>query len=124
MKKKVSTKKKNPGPKTVSKASGWHKKIAMNRGTQWKKNVAAGKLDAATNPTALRIARLKKSIHQEKLAKDHKLAQSTYGAIERAKRTVNKDVAKKIASAVGYPVLKLFKPQGEKMIAIKARQSI
>lgn len=89
--------------------SKWHNKIATARGSTWHKNMLIGRREAVLNPSNIRLARLKKEMHQDQLAKRLEMSESTYGAIERGKRPVKTDQAKEIASHLGMPVEKLFR---------------
>lgn len=97
-----------------SKPDLWHKKIAQNRGAAWKRNMLAGRRDAILNPSNIRLLRIRKDIHQAVIARKLDMSESTFGAIERGKRLVKKDMAEQIANHLSSDVKKLFKPQGKK----------
>lgn len=101
-----------------------HKKIAANRGASWRKNLVAGRRDVALNPSNMRIARLKKNIDQARIAKHMDWSESTVGAIERAKRMVKPNEAQGIAKILGYPVNKLFRAKGKKLVAIISKNDL
>ena len=114
----------SPSPKPQVKED-WHKKIAANRGAAWRKNMLAGRREALLNPSNIRLVRLKKDIHQAVIAKRLDMSESTFGAIERGKRLVKKDVAAEIAEILGAPLQKLFKPaQKQKYVAILVKPVI
>lgn len=105
----------------------WHQKIATARGSSWHKNMLIGRREAVLNPSNVRLARLKKNVHQSAIAKHLDMSESTFGAIERAKRPVKAELAKQISSHLGMPIEKLFrqvtrrnpsKPENTKFLAI------
>lgn len=83
-----------------------------------------GRRLAILNPSNIRLARLKKNFDQERLAKALGFSESTFGAIERGKRLVKKDVAVSIASKLGQPLQKLFASKGKKFVALIPKSSI
>lgn len=87
-----------------------NQKITASRGKKWVEKLAQGKLDAILNPTKLRIQRVLKANPQEKIAKQLNISLSTYGAIERAKRKVNKETVKAIAKLLNTNEDLLFVP--------------
>lgn len=87
----------------------WNGKVAKSRGDGWKKSLVAGKLKAKMNPTSLQTVRARKSIPQIDVAQGLGLSLSTYGAIERSRRLVKEDIAKKIAGYFGKSPKQLFK---------------
>lgn len=110
----------------------WRKKISEARGLKWLKATAEGRSDAQTNPSMLRLARLKmKRMRQVELAKHLGISESTLGQIERGHRQVKLDVAKDIALQLGVPIERLFRksnlkknPTKAKFIAIMAKPQI
>jgi DNA-binding XRE family transcriptional regulator len=107
--------------------NNWHRKIASNRGSSWHKNMLLGRREAVLNPSNIRLARLKKNIHQAEIAKRLDMSESTFGAIERGKRPVKSAVAKEIANQLGMPLEKVFrsitrvnprKPEKTKYLAV------
>ena len=115
-----------PSPVTV-KSKPWHSKIAAARGSSWHRNMLNGRREAVLNPSMIRLARLKKSVHQAEISKKLDLSESTFGAIERGKRPVKTDTANAIASYLNQPVEKLFrqitrrnprKPEKAKFVAV------
>lgn len=103
----------------------WHKKIAANRGEKWKRNMLAGRREALLNPSNIRIVRLRKNVHQSVLAKKLGMSEGKFGAIERGKQMVKKDVAEMIASQLGTPLQKLFKfVEKKKYIAITQKTEV
>jgi transcriptional regulator with XRE-family HTH domain len=81
-----------------------------------------GRRLALLHPSNIRLARLEKRLDQANLASQLKISESTFGAIERARRLVKKDAAEQIAKILARPVTLLFKPQGKKkFIAVIAR---
>lgn len=79
----------------------WNQKVAQNRGKDWKKKLLTGRLQAQTNPTRLKLARVKKGLSQGSVAKEIGVTYATYGAIENAHRPVSEERAKKIAQQLG-----------------------
>lgn len=76
-------------------------RVAQKRGKKWRENLVRGKMEAATKPSILRQARIKKGVSQELVCKKAKITSlSTYGAIERAKRYVTAQKANDIAKAL------------------------
>jgi DNA-binding XRE family transcriptional regulator len=112
--------------RTASKSnSNWHKKIAKNRGESWRKNMLAGRRDAILNPSHVRLLRLKYDIHQAEIAKKINISESTFGAIERAKRMVNGGDAQKIAAALNVAKEKIFRfVKHDKYLAIIVKSGI
>ena len=96
----------------------YFKTIARNRGASWHRNMLAGRRDAQLNPSVIRLARLRKQLHQSIVAKKLVLSESTYGAIERGKRPVDKETASKISGILGVSAEKLFKSTGKKFVAV------
>jgi len=93
-------------------------KVAASRGSQWRAKLMSGKFEAMTKPTQLRLTRLERQINQISLAKKVGLSTATYGSIERGKRAVSVDRAKKIAKNVGVKVEALFSSiNAKKMLA-------
>lgn len=81
----------------------------------------AGKLEAQTKPTRLRLIRLERQINQISLAKRVGLSTATYGSIERGKRPVSVDRARKIAQNLGGQLNTLFSSiSAKKMLANSA----
>lgn len=99
-----------------------NKTVAKTRGTAWKANLVAGKLDAQLNPTALKLRRVNKSISQDALAELIGVSLSTYGGIERGKRSVRPETAKKLAEALSASTQQLFqKNDAGKLVASRVR---
>lgn len=97
-------------------------KVAQNRGENWRKNLIKGRMESALNPTALRLARIKKGLPQSEIAKQAGLSLSTYSSIEKGERAVNIERAKQIATALGKKsTVSLFKKNQKtnKLIAFK-----
>ena len=65
----------------------------------------------------MRIARLTKGLQQEAVAKKLAMSESTFGAIERGLRRVDKVNADKISKLFGLDAKKLFKADGKKFLA-------
>lgn len=101
-------KSKNSSPKPDQSVSRFEK-IAKNRGDEWRKKARAGRLEAKLKPSFIRLARLQKAFQQEDVAKKLGMSESTFGAVERAKRMVKADVAEQIAKLLSQPQNKLFK---------------
>lgn len=82
--------------------------VAQNRGKAWKTKLVAGKLDVQLHPTALRVKRVDKAISQDDLAALIGVSLSTYGGIERGKRSVRHETAKRLSEALGLSLSLLF----------------
>lgn len=91
----------------------WNAKVSKVRGDEWKKKLRDGKLDSKLHPSAIYKARIEKDMTQEDVASKIGMKLSTYGSIERAKRQVKADKAKKIASILKMETVKLFKKQSD-----------
>ncbi len=115
---------KSTGPKTKAKGKTWHQKIAANRGKSWLDATREGRLDAIRNPSLLRLVRTKKGMLQSELAKALKMSESTLGQIERGKRPVKRSLASTIANHLGMTSTKLFKPVGNKFVALIQKSTI
>ncbi len=106
---------------TKSNSKDYFKKIAINRGgkgSSWHKNMLAGRRDAQLNPSLIRLARLRRQLHQSVIANRLNLSESTYGAVERGKRLVDEVTARKTSDLLGVPMTKLFKSNGKKFVAV------
>lgn len=86
-----------------------NRNVAKSRGSEWNGNLIAGKLDARRNPSVLYDRRAQKKMSQEKITGLLGTSPSTYGAIERGKRKVSTEMAKKIAKVVGVEISTIFK---------------
>lgn len=86
----------------------WNGKVAKKRGEGWRSKLISGRLDAAMNPTKLRLARIKKGASQEQIAKVIGVPTSTYGSIERGKLTLKKLKAAKLATHLRKGLSDLF----------------
>jgi len=91
----------------------WNQKVAANRGKSWRNALISGRLTAAQNPSAIRIARVKKYLSQSEVATSLSLTYATYGAIESGKRAVKEERAKKISDLLGLSFKKAFVTMGE-----------
>lgn len=92
--------------------------IAKARSQEWKESLVKGKLDAIKNPSEMRVARVKMVKTQGMVARGLKLSLSTYTAIERGLRLVDKSRAKVIANYFNAKVQDLFKNgDDDKLIA-------
>lgn len=98
-----------------------NKKVAQNRGESWRKNLIKGKADAAFHPSLIKLKRVEQGLSQAKIAKELGVSLATYGAIERSKISVKKAMASLMAAIFKVDVLKIFKKEGEKYIAIKVK---
>lgn len=98
-----------------------NKKVAANRGDAWRTKLIKGKADAALHPSLIKLKRVEQGISQTKLAEELEVSLATYGAIERARISVKKAMANLIAQIFGTEVVKIFKKDGDKYIAIKAK---
>lgn len=100
-----------------------NKKVALNRGDNWRLNLVKGKLNASLNPTKLRLFRVKRGISHDTLAKRLDISTNTYGSIERGQRPVSRDRAEAISKLFGRKKESFFKKHEEypnKYIAIQA----
>jgi DNA-binding XRE family transcriptional regulator len=98
-----------------------NEKVAKRRSVEWKKKLAAGKLEARIHPTQLRVKRVSKYFSQSDIATKVNLSIATYGAIERGFRVVKPDTAKIIAELLGASTKVLFKTNKlGKLIALDA----
>lgn len=103
----------------------WNKKISGKRGKTWIENMIKGRRDAITNPSNIRLVRLKEGLQQEAVAKKAGMSIATFGGIERGKRPVKEERARRIASVLRKPLDKLFKKTPKnKFIAISQRYGI
>lgn len=109
---------------TKSEDKSYFKTIAQNRGEKWRKNMLQGRRDAQLNPSVLRLARLRKPLHQSMISEKLGMSTSSFGAVERGKRRVDLDTAKKIARLVAVPMSKLFKSTGKKFVAVIQKQEL
>jgi DNA-binding XRE family transcriptional regulator len=99
-----------------------NKIVSQNRGKAWKAKLVAGKLDSQLNPTALKLRRVNKAISQDALAELIGVSLSTYGGIERGKRTVRPETAKQLAEALSASVTQLFqKGDAGKLVASRVK---
>jgi DNA-binding XRE family transcriptional regulator len=94
-----------------------NKKVAANRGKSWRKNLVRGKLEAAQNPTKLKLERTQKGDSQASVASSIKSSVSTYGAIERGKRPVSKETGLAISKHLNRSLNHFFSLDGKKYIA-------
>jgi ribosome-binding protein aMBF1 (putative translation factor) len=105
----------------------WHHKIAASRkkNANWKKNIVLGRRDAQINPSVIRLLRLKRGIQQSDIATKLKISESSFGAIERGRAQVNKELASQIAKILASSPQAMFK-QGKKkkLVAIIKSSSI
>lgn len=105
----------------MASASG-NRVVAQNRGKTWKAKLVTGKLDSQLNPTALKLRRVTKAISQDSLAELIGVSLSTYGGIERGKRTVRPETAKQLAEALSASVSQLFhKSDAGKLVASRVK---
>lgn len=113
-----------------SKKGTWHKKIAKNRGSQWRKNLVLGRRDSQLNPSLIKLARLKLGIDQSLIAEKLDVSVSTFGAIERGKQMVKLAKAREIAKILKMSVDKLFKQtassnsERKKYVAVIQKQTV
>ncbi len=75
----------------------------------WIKNALKGRIMARVKPSVIRVLRDQSLQDQATIALKIGLAESTYGAIETGRRTVDKKVAEKLADIFKKPVKVLFK---------------
>lgn len=105
--------------KSSNKVIKRNQKIALLRGDRWKRNLKKGWLDSQMNPTQLKIARVAQDLSQTDTANKLGLSLSTYGGIERGKRSITTGMASLLASLLKLPVNKLFKQSsGNKLKAV------
>lgn len=67
-----------------------------------------GRLNAITNPTQIRLARIKKGLTQTDVAKEIGLTYATYGAIEAGRRKMKEERAKRISDLLGLNIRRAF----------------
>ena len=95
-----------------------NRKVAKNRGVEWKANLKRGRLDAELNPTKLKIYRIKANFSQSDMAEILCVSLSTYGAIERGKRFIKPKMVKEIAEVLELAPKTIFaKTKDKKFIA-------
>lgn len=97
----------------------WNKKVAKTRGEAWKKALVEGKMESKLNPTILQKVRALKKVPQTSVATAMNLSLATYGAIERSKRPVKTEMAKKIALFFGKNSANLFKKHDKDKLVAK-----
>ncbi len=97
----------------------WNAKVAKKRGSAWRSKLISGRLDAAINPTRLRLARIKKGVSQAEVAKTLGVPTSTYGSIERGHLTVAKKKAVKIAIILKKAMTDLFNYKEKDVLVAK-----
>jgi len=78
----------------------WNDKVSQKRGAEWRAKLVHGRLDAAMNPTKLKLKRVAKNLSQEEVAEKLGLSLTTYGAIERGRRPVKFDLANELAKVL------------------------
>jgi DNA-binding XRE family transcriptional regulator len=98
----------------------WNDKVSKKRGPEWKAKLVEGRLDAAINPSKIKMRRVKSRLSQSDVASEAELSLATYGAIERGRRMVKVKVADKLTKILRCKKEDLFKtlPKG-KFIAKK-----
>lgn len=104
--KKISKKHRNPEAQALN--LNWHQKIAANRGERWKSRVVAGRREAILKPSALKLARLEKNLSQEPVAKHISMSKSVFGSVERGRRAVSPELARRIALFLDKRMQDLF----------------
>jgi DNA-binding XRE family transcriptional regulator len=98
----------------------WNDKVSRRRGIEWRKNLVKGRLDASLHPTKLKLVRVKASLSQLDVANKVGLSLGTYGAIERSKRTLTYETARKISKLLNTPLEVIFKDNNKgKLVAQK-----
>ena len=102
-------------------SSKGNKKVAKNRGDNWKKKLLTGKLQAALNPTLIKMKRVEKGIPQTSMAKEMSVSLATYGSIELGKIGVKLPYAEFMSRFLGVSLDKAFKKVGEKYVANKVK---
>lgn len=85
-----------------------NRKIAKIRGAKWREALTKGRLEAGLHPSKMKIARVQSGKSQELLSQELKISMSTLWQIERGKRLVRMERAKRIASIIGAPVNSIF----------------
>lgn len=100
-----------------------NRKIAASRGATWRSKLVAGRMDSTLHPTHLRLKRAQKLVSQDQLASELGVSLSTYGAIERGRRSVTKETASKLSGILGASVNSLFSPiqHGKKYVASRVK---
>lgn len=96
-----------------------NRKATKNRGPEWKKKLITGKLDAKLHPSKIQLRRSELGISQKTMSETIGLSLSSYGAIERAKRSIKKEKANILAKKLKSFTKNLFQDyKGNKLIAI------
>lgn len=74
-------------------------------------SLLAGKLEAAMNPSKIKLARLEKNLSQSQVAEKLGMSQASFASIESKNRQVKKDRAEKLAKLLKKNIEDLFKKQ-------------
>lgn len=99
-----------------------NRKIAANRGNSWRSKLVEGKLDSSLHPTNLKLKRVQKGVSQDRLAHELSVSLSTYGAIERGRRSASEETAQRLAMVLSASVKSLFaQVQPGKYVALRAK---
>ena len=93
-------------PKKSSRYLERNRKVAKARGLAWRKKLLDGE-------GLLGTLRAKVGLSQTKIAERLGVHRSTYGEIERGKRSIKTGLASKISEVLGTPKEKLFKKHSD-----------
>ncbi len=93
-----------------TKEAHWNKKVAKNRGLEWRKSLLQGRLDVNMHPSVVRLKRIKLNLTQIDMATEVGISYTTYGAVESGRRPVQKLCAEKIAKVLKLSFDKSFEP--------------
>lgn len=100
----------------------WNHKITANRSPEWRERMIEGKQRYATHPSKLRLTRIAAKKSQDDIAKAAGLSLTTYGDIERGKRSLRKETAELIAGLLTKSREALFvRKKGSRYVALKAK---
>lgn len=98
----------------------WNHKITANRNPTWRTRMIEGKQRYAEHPSKLRLVRIVAGKSQDDIAKAAGLSLTTYGDIERGKRSVRKETGELIAEIMGKSRESLFvRKKGSRYLALK-----
>jgi DNA-binding XRE family transcriptional regulator len=108
---------------TDTKKNHWNARIVANRNPSWREKMMAGKQSHAEHPSKLRLARLADGKSQLEIATASGLSVTTYGDIERGKRTVRKETSELIAKILNCSRERLFiRDKGSRYIVLKKEE--
>lgn len=98
-----------------------NKKIAKIRGDKWRKSLIQSHAKSTSNPSHLKLARVKAGFSQMKMVEQIPInTQTVYSRIEMGLQGTGKKEAEAIAKAVKRSMKSLFKKQGSKWYVRRA----